>query len=785
MSLRIAGGFALLAISSISYASVDAGVSGVVEDALMHPLANAVVVLHGPTGETVAKATTGADGKFSFPSVPIGDYTVEATAPGLVEDHQHLQLVSGQQATVELTLVAETEVIEIKEDWAVPPPSTASGSVAQVTRQELNELPGGDDRPVTDVIATQPGFVVDALGSVYARGNHGDIQYQIDGIPIPDSVGSLFAASIPVRLIQTLEILSGGLPAEYGDRLSAVVNLTTRHGGDSDDGNLSIRYGSYETTEAGAAYSATSGNAGMFVGGSYLYSQRALDPPSIDPILHDTGTSGRVFARLDWAPCECNRYELFLTYAHNRFQVPLDPDATPFDPGVPRPVDRFGNDAPAFVPRDTNATETEDELFAAFSYTHKLSDTSSFQLAPLYKLSRGALYGDAPHALGITADPDASTSDVTRMAHHAGGVASYTNALGSHTLKLGVQTDLLYGTADYTSYVRADGGGIDQAMTASGHDKTLAATSGAYVQDHWVAGALAIDMGLRVDEQHVSLDGGQHKDDAGVSPRLGASYSFTKNIVGHAFAGVLWQPPSPTDASNAARALGVTSEAVTYDLSPETDLYSEVGVTARLASPLRAGLVAYGRYAYNQLDDTAIGSTSLLSNYNFSRGRAGGLEGSVDVKLGTWFTGFANASLGIAEGKGISSAKYLFDADALAATGWQTLDHAQTLTANAGATVREGRFEATALGAYGSGLRTGPDNNAHVPAHVRADTTLAYTFTPHAYPVRVGVDIINLFDSHYAFRIANGFVGSSYAPARSVYLTLSIPLAPEPHHKGE
>jgi len=300
-----------------------------------------------------------------------------------------------------------------------------------------------------------------------------------------------------------------------------------------------------------------------------------------------------------------------------------------------------------------------------------------------------------------------------------------------------------------------------------------------------VAGALAIDMGLRVDEQHVSLDGGQHKDDAGVSPRLGASYSFTKNIVGHAFAGVLWQPPSPTDASNAARALGVTSEAVTYDLSPETDLYSEVGVTARLASPLRAGLVAYGRYAYNQLDDTAIGSTSLLSNYNFSRGRAGGLEGSVDVKLGTWFTGFANASLGIAEGKGISSAKYLFDADALAATGWQTLDHAQTLTANAGATVREGRFEATALGAYGSGLRTGPDNNAHVPAHVRADTTLAYTFTPHAYPVRVGVDIINLFDSHYAFRIANGFVGSSYAPARSVYLTLSIPLAPEPHHKGE
>ena len=784
LAKRVALSLALF--TSIAHASVDASVSGVVEDALMHPLGNATVVLHGPSGEQVAKAVTGPDGKFTFAGVAIGDYTVEATSPGLVEDHQHLQLTSGANAAVELVLVNSTEVIEMKEDWAVPPPPVASGSVATVDRDQLAALPGGDDRPVTDVIATQPGFVVDALGSVYARGNHGDIQYQIDGIPIPDSVGSLFAASIPVRLIQTLEILSGGMPAEYGDRLSAVVNLVTRQGGDHDDGNVQVRYGSYSTTEAGATYSATSGKAGMFVGGSYLYSQRALDPPSIDPIVHDTGTTGRIFTRLDWAPCECNRYELFATYAHNRFEVPLDPSATPFDPTVPRPVDQYGNDAPAFVPRATNSTETEDELFVAFSYTHKLSDTSSFQLAPLYKLSRGVLYGDAPHALGATADPGATASDVTRVAHHGGGVAAFTDTVGNHQLKLGAQTDFLYGTADFTSYVRDDnGGGIDQPRTARGSDRTMALTSGVYAQDKWTSGALVLDVGLRFDHQHVALDGGQSRDDFGLSPRLGASYQFTRNVVGHAFAGVLWQPPSPTDASNAARALGIADQTVTYDLKPETDLYSELGVTARLASPLRAGLTAYGRYAYDQLDDTAIGSTSLLSNYNFDRGRAAGLEASVDVRVGAWFTGFANTSLGVAEGKGIASAKYLFDAATLANTGWQTLDHAQTLTANAGATVRDGRFELTGLGSYGSGLRTGPDNNAHVPGHVRADATMAYTFVPHAYPIRVGIDVINLFDAHYAFRIANGFVGSSYAPARSVYLTLSIPLATEPHHKGE
>ena len=62
---------------------------------------------------------------------------------------------------------------------------------------------------------------------------------------------------------------------------------------------------------------------------------------------------------------------------------------------------------------------------------------------------------------------------------------------------------------------------------------------------------------------------------------------------------------------------------------------------------------------------------------------------------------------------------------------------------------------------------------------------MGYTFVPSAYPVRVGIDVFNVSDEHYAYRIANGFVGNSFAPPRSVYLTLSVPLAAEPHHKGE
>ncbi|HEX5062245.1 MAG TPA: TonB-dependent receptor, partial [Kofleriaceae bacterium] len=731
---------------------------------------------------TIGKTVTDKDGHFTLTGIPLGDYTIEASSPGLVEDHQHLQITSSQVLTVELVLVDTEEVIRIEEDWALPPPPKATGSVVAVGRQTLAELPGADDRPITDVMAKAPGFVEDSLGEVYVRGQHGNIQYQVDGIPVPDSVGSMFAASIPVRLVQQLEIMTGGIPAEYGYRLGAIVNLVTRNAAEHPEGNLSLRYGSFDTVEPGLVYSAKlSDRTGMVIGGSATYSQRALDAPSIDPILHDTGLSARVFTRFDYQPCESNRYELFAMYAHNRFEVPIDPAARPFEPTRPRPVDKFGNEAPAFIPHDTDAREHEHEAFAAFSWIHKLQ-RGQLMLAPLYKLSRGTLVGDAEHALGDGADPGSTASDVKRTAHHAGGIAAYSWQNGRHLVKSGLQTDFLYGSSHFTLYERDDvNGGI--ASSTSGHDRTEALLSGAYVQDHVTLGDAALDAGIRIDQLHVMLQGGGTDDSFGVSPRLGLSYSFAKDVVGHVFSGVMWLPPSPLDAASAARALGVVpaDQPVTYDLKPETDLYSEVGILARLSKLLRGGLTAWGRYSYNQLDDTAIGSTSLDSNYNFKRGRAAGLEGSLELRVGPWLSGFANASLGFAQGRGIASATFLFSPDDLADNTWQSLDHAQTWTGNAGATVRDGRFTVTGMFTYGSGLRTGPANDQHVPGHLVADLSSQYTFVAREYPIRLGIDIENLFDRRYAFRIGNGFVGSSYGAPRSVFVSLSIPLATEPH----
>ncbi len=772
----------LMAVASSASATVDTVVRGTVRDELLAPVAGAEVQLVDRRGKLLRKTTTDGQGQFSFASVPFGDYEIRAKGEGRAETRQRVQASSSAATEVELFSVAQNTVEVIVEEREVVPPSRAVGTVTTLTRETLKSLPKGEDRPITEVVTTQPGFVQDAFGNVYSRGNHSNIQYQIDGIPIPDSVGNLFAQSIPVRLIDSLEVLTGGLSAEYGNRLAAVVNINTRRGSSALDGMLQLRYGSFETLESSGYLSWGRGPFSFFVGGSYMQSQRMLDPPAPGTLLHNFGQSARLFARLDYAAGEHDRIELFVNYAQNRFQIPINPNLKPFDATLPdggRTPDEYGNDPPPFVPFDTNATETEHEVFLTLSWVHSFGKKGQLQLAPYYKMSFGALSSDPEHALGALADPGMIASDVTRRADHGGAIAHYSVLLGRHYLKTGAQLNYLRGATDFTQYVRDDEspvGGIGQAQ--DGADRTSALLLGAYVQDRWEAGRLGLQYGLRFDLQRVMLADGQSVDQWGVSPRLGASLAFLRDLVGRAFVGVLFTPPPPLDLGNAARVLGVIppDQQVPYDIKAETSVYGELGLSGRLWKKLKLGVTGWGKYAWNQLDNIALGSTNLIGTYNFEHGRTVGVELSADLVFHEHLSAFANATWLVAQGQGISSAKFLFDAEQLADTSWQTLDHAQSWTANAGLTVAYQGAQATALVSYGSGLRTGPSNNQNVPEHVRFDLTLQYSFDKLPVRPRLAIDIINLFDAQYAYRIGNAFVGSSYAAPRSVFARLAIPL---------
>jgi hypothetical protein len=190
-------------ISASAQATVDTVIQGSVRDENLAPISAATVGLYDRRGQLIRQTTTTPEGSFSFAEIPFGDYEVRAKATDRTESKQRIQASSAATTVVELFCVSAGAVAVILEEREVAQPSRAVGSITTLSRETLKALPKGEDRPITEVVTTQPGFVQDAFGNVYSRGNHSNIQYQIDGIPIPDSVGNLFAQSLPVRLIDS------------------------------------------------------------------------------------------------------------------------------------------------------------------------------------------------------------------------------------------------------------------------------------------------------------------------------------------------------------------------------------------------------------------------------------------------------------------------------------------------------------------------------------------------------------------------------------------------------
>jgi hypothetical protein len=220
----------------------------------------------------------------------------------------------------------------------------------------------------------------------------------------------------------------------------------------------------------------------------------------------------------------------------------------------------------------------------------------------------------------------------------------------------------------------------------------------------------------------------------------------------------------------------LAGQSLPADIKAEKDWTAELGISERLTRGLRLGLTGWGRLAIDQLDRVNVGNTNLVASYNFERGRAAGVEGSVVARVGDVLSGFGNLGLQMAQGQGISSAKYLFSADEIADKKWVMLDHVQTWTANLGFDLHDerGNNHFSGLVNYGSGLRTGADSDKTVPSHVTVDLSLRHRFEGVLRP-ELAFDVYNLFNDVYAYRISTGYVGSAYAPLRRIAVRLIVP----------
>src|SRR6202140_1537584 len=202
-------------------------------------------------------------------------------------------------------------------------------SIYVINEAAIAAAPGGDNQLLNQVIMQAPDVAQDSFGQFHVRGEHNGLQYRLNGIILPEGI-SVFGQSLDPRLISSLTLVTGALPAEYGLRTAGIIDLKTKSGGIAPGGAVSIYGGSHGTVEPSFNYGGSAGRLNYFVSGSFFRNDLGIESPdgSSDPI-HDHTKQYHGFGYFEYILDETNRLSAVLSTSSGNFQIPNRAGATP------------------------------------------------------------------------------------------------------------------------------------------------------------------------------------------------------------------------------------------------------------------------------------------------------------------------------------------------------------------------------------------------------------------------------------------------------------------------
>jgi len=346
----------LLAISMLAGASDgqslgnSGSINGTVLDATGAVIVGATVKIHNPVSGLDRTVQTDTTGGFFFPNIPFNPYHLTVTAKGFTSTAQDVDLRSVVPVNLTITLqavVAGTTVTVHEEAGDLV--ETDSTFHSDVDKSALDRLPmppeaGGVSLAVT---AATPGVSADSNNQMHGLGDHAENTISVDEQANSDQTSKTFSNQIPSNSIQSLEVIAGAPPAEFGGKTSLVVKVSTRSGQGvtTPTGSLTASYGSFGTTDAAFDLAYGGQNWGNFIALSGTNGGRFLDAPEF-AVMHDKGNVENFFDRVDYQIAPGNTIHLDLSWTRSWFQTPQTYDN--LNLGV---VDPFGNPVPAMDQR--------------------------------------------------------------------------------------------------------------------------------------------------------------------------------------------------------------------------------------------------------------------------------------------------------------------------------------------------------------------------------------------------------------------------------------------------
>jgi outer membrane receptor protein involved in Fe transport len=630
----------LLSANSLIFGQARIGsLQGVVKDPTGALVPDAKVTVTQPVTGYHQTVQTDAQGSFKLVNVPFNTYKVRAEAAGFQPVEKSVDLETTIPVSLELAL-------SLEQASAAVTVSTDAGAMLETDRtssdtdlnQSLLERPLGaaPSRAIESMVASTPGFVTDDNGRMHPRGSESQVQYVVDGVPVTDNMSAIFSTSLDARTLRTVEVLTGGIPAEFGDKLAGVINVNTRSGLEGPtQGGLSFSGGSFSTGEVAADFSTHTRKLGFLTNLSASTSQRYLDPPTLDN-FHNFGRTGKAFFRLDYQFDANNTLRGVFNFGGSNFQVPN------------RTAQEIAGQDQRQRLRDNSQN---------ISFQHIFSPNTVAQFSFFHRQSNAKLISN-PSATPVVAQQD-------RTLQNYGGIGSIALTRGSHNIKFGGQFTItpvdehftFYPTATFPDLEDEDGNvfpnpvnNFTAANPFSFNGSKTGRSLSAYIQDRFtLANNLTLDVGVRYDHYKLLIT------DHAISPRLGFAYYIPKTkTTFRASYNRLFQPPPAENLllASSAEAAAISPIAVLRGFTtvepilPDKEHVFEGGMQQLLSNYLRLNLTVYQKRIQNFSDKDQFFETGVIFPIAISAGRVTGEEvrlESTEIHGFHSFVSYANA----------------------------------------------------------------------------------------------------------------------------------------------
>jgi hypothetical protein len=574
-------------------------VEGTVRDRAGAVVPGATVNLKRENGSQVVAQITAADGHFRFNAIDAGSYRLQATAPTFYSSISEFVLRQRQPVEVDLELQRKesiSEQVEVREHYLTVDPQK-TGSSYTFTSEDLNRLPD----PMVDstnnlVNNLMPGASDSHDNFLAVRGTEFSLHEFINGVSFLDNMQPQFAPGVSPQIFETVDLMTGGFQAEYGNRFGGVLDITTRSGATmKGHGDVNFRGATLDNYDLNADYGGQWQKIGYYFFADGFTSGRYLDPPEPKE-LYDFGKGARITAQLDWRVGAGDAFKLLLMGAGSNFQQPNITEDQ-----------EVGRDAQRKLRQQT----------VILNWMHTFS--------PETVLSSSLYERTSSDRVLPTTDPDTPVSIASRAPFTLGIKSDVSHLWHGHVLKAGVDLVKLRELESFFFDSRGDPD-VFPAFSGGLHG----GQASAYAQDHFSPiKNLWVDLGLRYDyfdlvDTHAQM-----------SPRAGMAYHFTRTkSVLHAAYNRYMSPP-PIEYSLLASFIGnhsIDPAQRVGNVRAYTQNYYEAGWSQELQPKVSLEVNAYLHTGHNAFENHEISITRIFVPINFQRARSKGIEVVLNMK---------------------------------------------------------------------------------------------------------------------------------------------------------